>query len=195
MNRSQGNISMARSQLTSGWQWLSSGLEWSVLLPVSHPKVIWPQSEEVIMRVWWSLVLVCIVFAGLTVLAQSPRGAQNPRQPKPGNVSQRETQPEPPQGEVETLKIDTNLVTVPVIASSRSGTYIADLQKEEFKLADDGVSQEIAFLATINAPFHVVLMLDTSDSTSTKLDQIQRAAIEFLDQLGPNDKVKVISFD
>jgi len=162
---------------------------------VSHPKVIWPQSEEVIMRVWWSLVLVCIVFAGLTVLAQSPRGAQNPRQPKPGNVSQRETQPEPPQGEVETLKIDTNLVTVPVIASSRSGTYIADLQKEEFKLADDGVSQEIAFLATINAPFHVVLMLDTSDSTSTKLDQIQRAAIEFLDQLGPNDKVKVISFD
>lgn len=97
--------------------------------------------------------------------------------------------------DVETLKIDTNLVTVPVIASSRNGNYIADLKKEEFKLLEDGVPQEISFLATVNAPFDVVLMLDTSDSTQEKLPLIQRAAIAFLDQLGPQDKVKVISFD
>ena len=97
--------------------------------------------------------------------------------------------------DVETLKIDTNLVTVPVIASSRNGNYIADLKKEEFKLLEDGVPQEISFLATVNAPFEVVLMLDTSDSTQEKLPQIQRAAMAFLDQLGPQDKVKVISFD
>jgi len=40
-----------------------------------------------------------------------------------------------------------------------------------------------------------VLMLDTSDSTQEKLPQIQRAAIAFLEQLGPQDKVKVVSFD
>src|SRR6185436_12552579 len=94
-----------------------------------------------------------------------------------------------------TLKIDTNLVTVPVIASSRDGKYIGDLKKEEFTLAEDGASQEISFLATVNAPFDMVLMLDTSDSTKEKLPQIQRAAIAFLEQLGPQDKVKVISFD
>jgi hypothetical protein len=38
-------------------------------------------------------------------------------------------------------------------------------------------------------------MLDTSDSTQEKLPQIQRAAIAFLEQLGPQDKVKVISFN
>jgi len=104
--------------------------------------------------------------------------------------------PTPPQDQdVDTLKIDTNLVTVPVIASSRAGNYIADLKKEEFKLSEDGVAQEISFLATVNAPFYVVLMLDTSDSTQEKLAQIQRAAITFLDQLQPNDKVKIISFD
>src|SRR5256714_8692049 len=111
-------------------------------------------------------------------------------------IAQTSNQKPPPQDqEVETLKIDTNLVTVPVIASSRTGSYIADLKKEEFKLSEDGTPQEISFLATVNAPFDVVLMLDTSDSAQEKLLPIQRAAIAFLDQLGPNDKVKIISFD
>jgi hypothetical protein len=127
--------------------------------------------------------------------AQSPKDAQRPSQPKPPTTNPNDASPEPPQSDVETLKIDTNLVTVPVIASSRTGQYISDLRKEEFKLSEDGVPQEIAFLATVNAPFYVVLMLDTSDSTREKLPQIQRAAIAFLGQLGPRDRVKIISFD
>jgi len=104
-------------------------------------------------------------------------------------------EPTPPDQDVETLKTDTDLVTVPVIASSRTGNYIADLTKEEFKLSEDGVPQQIAFLTTVNAPFHVVLLLDTSASTKEKLPMIQRAAVTFVEQLNTTDKVKVISFD
>ncbi len=130
-------------------------------------------------------LLVSILLIGAQAIAQTP--GQKPKVNAP---------PPPPQDQdVETLKIDTNLVTVPVIASSRTGTYIPDLKKDEFKIAEDGVGQEIAFLASVNAPFHLVLMLDTSNSTQGKLPQIQRSAITFLEQLGPNDKVKVISFD
>jgi hypothetical protein len=132
------------------------------------------------------LTHVLLIFS--LVLSASVAGAQNSQDPKPVN------RPSPDQ-DVDTLKIDTNLVTVPVIASSRTGSYIADLKKEEFKLTEDGVAQEIAFLASVDAPFYVVLMLDTSNSTQEKLPLIQRAAIAFLDQIGPNDKVKVISFD
>src|SRR5438046_2044555 len=133
------------------------------------------------MNLWAQSLLVIIFLFAVQSAAQTS--------------SQRPT-PTPLQDQdVETLKIDTNLVTVPVIASSRTGTYIADLKKDEFKLSEDGVAQEIAFLASVNAPFYVVLMLDTSDSTQDKLAQIQRAAIAFLDQLGPNDKVKIVSFD
>lgn len=110
------------------------------------------------------------------------------QEPKPASKTSSEQ-------DVDTLKIDINLVTVPVIARSRNGSYIADLKKEEFKLTEDGVAQEIAFLASVDAPFYVVLMLDTSNSTKEKLLLIQRAAIAFLEQIGPNDKVKVISFD
>jgi VWFA-related protein len=146
-------------------------------------------------------ILACTVAAMILVLsfsvvwAQSPNESQRPREQNPAGTNPNTLPTEPAQDDVETLKIDTNLVTVPVIASSRTGQYISDLRKEEFKLSENGVPQEIAFLATVNAPFYVVLMLDTSDSTREKLVQIQRAAIAFLNQLGSRDRVKIISFD
>ena len=102
--------------------------------------------------------------------------------------------PEPPQ-DIETLKTDTNLVTVPVIATSIDGLYITDLSKDELKISEDGVPHEIAFFGKVAAPFHVVLMLDTSSSTKDQLKQIQQAANTFVQQLQPVDRVKVISFD
>ena len=128
-------------------------------------------------------LIISLLFLSVAVVAQTQK-------PKPETV-----ETPPPDQDIEKLKIDTNLVTVPVIASSRTGTYIADLTKEEFKLSEDGVAQEIAFLASVDAPFHVVLMLDTSNSTEEKLPLIQHAAIAFLEQLAPKDRVKVISFD
>jgi hypothetical protein len=97
--------------------------------------------------------------------------------------------------EIETLKTDTDLVTVPVIATTVGGLYITDLRKDEFAITEDGVPHDIAFFGKVAAPFHVVLMLDTSASTQTKLRQIQNAAYAFVQQLQPADRVKVISFD
>src|ERR1044072_4416946 len=97
--------------------------------------------------------------------------------------------------DIETLKTDTDLVTVPVIATNTNGLYITDLRREEFTITEDGVPQEIAFFGKVAAPFHVVLMLDTSSSTQDKLKQIQQAAYTFVQQLQPADRVKVISFD
>ena len=100
-----------------------------------------------------------------------------------------------PQDPQEVLKTDTSLVTVPVIALTSDGIYVPDLTKTEFGVEEDGVKQEISFFATVTEPFHVVLMLDTSASTREKLSLIRRAAIAFVDQLQPDDRVKVISFD
>ena len=132
--------------------------------------------------------------------AQSARSGKSQSQSQ--KAQKRDSQPpsEPaqenaPQGEEETVKIDTDLVTVPVIATDRNGLYVPNLQQNEFTIAEDNVKQEIAFFATIKVPFHVVLMLDTSASTREKLTLIQQAAGAFVDQLQPGDRVKVISFD
>ena len=111
----------------------------------------------------------------------------------PLSVAQNPAQ-DPPQ-DVETIKIDTNLVTVPVVATDSNGVYVVDLRQEEFSLSEDGVSQPIAFFGKVSLPFHVVLMLDTSSSTQDKLRLIQQAAVAFVQQLQPADRVKVISFD
>ncbi len=148
------------------------------------------------------IFLICsICIAGvLAALPQSP--AQSPQRAPTKRTPRKEPAPEAsPQpalnGEqdVETLKTDTNLVTVPVIATSVEGTYLPDLQQSEFEVSEDGVKQEVSFFATVNAPFHVVLMLDTSASTREKLTVIRRAAITFVEQLKSGDRVKVISFD
>ena len=138
-------------------------------------------------------LLIGLVFVGQSLLAQPQKKPPVATPQKPPKVEQAEEVVA--EQDLETVKVDTNLVTVPVIASSRTGKYIADLLKEEFKIAEDGVPQEIAFLATVNAPFTMVLLLDTSGSTKEKLPIIQRAAIAFVEQLSSTDKVKVISFD
>jgi Mg-chelatase subunit ChlD len=95
----------------------------------------------------------------------------------------------------EVVKVETDLVAVPVIASDRNDRYVPDMRREEFDLYEDGAKQEIVFFATTSAPFHVVLMLDTSASTQEKLGQIQQSAISFVERLQPEDRIKVISFD
>jgi Mg-chelatase subunit ChlD len=97
--------------------------------------------------------------------------------------------------DVESLKTDTNLVTVPVLATTRDGIYIPDLTQADFAIEEDGKKQEIAFFASVSAPFHVVLLLDTSASTEQKLTSIKKAAATFVEQLQNIDRVKVISFD
>lgn len=135
--------------------------------------------------------LVFLLAAAICLGAVPQTNSQKPKTP-PANVEP--VTPEPPQ-DIETLKTDTNLVTVPVIATDGAGTYVADMKREEFRLAEDGVPQEIAVFATVAAPFHVVLMLDTSASTQEKLRSIQQAAKAFVEQLQPGDRVKIISFD
>src|SRR6185369_6221727 len=59
-----------------------------------------------------------------------------------------------------------------------------------------GAEQKVSFFATVSEPFHVVLMIDTSASTtSEKMRQVQEAAVTFINNLQEGDRVKVISFD
>lgn len=94
-----------------------------------------------------------------------------------------------------TIKIDTTLVSVPVIVSDRQGRYVANLKQEDFTLYQDRIKQPIAFFAASEEPINVALLLDTSRSTREVLDDIKKAAATFLKQLRPQDSAMVASFD
>ncbi|MGI8640935.1 MAG: VWA domain-containing protein [Pyrinomonadaceae bacterium] len=97
--------------------------------------------------------------------------------------------------DVGVLKIDNTLITIPVSIFDRNGLYIPNLEQSNFKIFEDEKEQEIAYFATSEKPFTVVLLLDTSPSTQYKIDEIQSAAIAFVNQLKAQDSVMVIEFD
>jgi VWFA-related protein len=94
-----------------------------------------------------------------------------------------------------TIKMDTALVTIPASVIDRDGKFVPSLKKRDFRLYEDGVEQDIESLTSVEAPFHVALVLDTSNSTLLKLADIQNAAFAFIKQLRPDDQVMVVSFD
>jgi Ca-activated chloride channel homolog len=96
--------------------------------------------------------------------------------------------------EAGTIKLDTSLVTIPVTVTDRQGRFVSDLRKQNFRLYEDNVEQQIDGFQTIDVPFNVVLMIDTSGSTRFRLEDIQEAAVSFVNQLKREDRVMVVSF-
>lgn len=94
----------------------------------------------------------------------------------------------------ETVVLKAALVNLNVSVTNRSGQALANLKKEEFELAENGEQQRIEFFQSQSAPFNLVLVLDLSGSIKDKLDIIKSAALRFVDVLGPEDKVAVVSF-
>jgi VWFA-related protein len=95
----------------------------------------------------------------------------------------------------DVIRIDTNLVTVPVSVLDRQGKFIPDLRREQFKVFENDVEQPIVHFESTDKPFTVALMLDTSGSTFFHLSEIKEAAIAFARQLRPQDRVLVVTFD
>ncbi len=124
------------------------------------------------------------------------RGAESPKiaaAPNPSGSSKSE--PQLSSDGLEVLKIDNTLITIPVSVFDRNGIYIPSLEQSNFKIYEDGKEQDIAYFATTEQPFTVVLLLDTSPSTEYQIKEIQDAAIAFVNQLKPQDSVMVIEFD
>ena len=131
-----------------------------------------------------------------------------PKRPRLGNSSLRNVTVSPTQaaanakpeepvsGDENTiLKVQTDLVTIPVSVYDRNGLYIPALRRSDFTIYENGVKQNIEYFGTSEKPFTVVLLIDTSPSTDYKIGEIRDAAKTFVDLLKPSDQVAVIEFD
>ena len=101
----------------------------------------------------------------------------------------------PATDENEVIKVETNLVTMPVSVLDRDGRFISGLQQKDFKIFENGVEQQVDYFQSVEQPFTVVLLIDVSPSTRYRIEEIHQSAISFVEQLRPNDRVMVISFD
>lgn len=111
--------------------------------------------------------------------------------------------PPVPVSQDEVIRVETSLVTLPVKVTDRHGRVVEGLKREQFRVFENGIEQEISFFEAPSQtgvdengkPLNVALVLDTSDSTEFKLEKIKSAALAFVDLLRPADRVLLISFD
>lgn len=149
------------------------------------------------------LILLSIMLASGAVLWIS---AQSPAEPRAKPVlrsadvyirsdSQPSTQRRNQIVDSSTGPLGATLVTIPAAVMDRNGRYIANLRKQDFRIYEDGVEQEVSYFASVEKPFTVVLMLDVSGSTQFELAQIRDAANTFVSRLRPNDRMMALTFD
>jgi Ca-activated chloride channel family protein len=93
------------------------------------------------------------------------------------------------------IRVNVELVSMNVVVSDPSGRYISGLTKDNFKVLEDNIEQQITHFSPIDQPFNVVLTLDTSGSMKERLWKIQEESIRFTELLHPDDEVAVVSFD
>jgi VWFA-related protein len=95
----------------------------------------------------------------------------------------------------ETIRVESDLVDLKVsVVSLNSQNPSAELLQKDFLVLEDGTPQEIAFFATSDTPFDLVLLLDLSGSTNDKLKLIRRSAKRFVDATRPVDRISVVTF-
>jgi len=102
---------------------------------------------------------------------------------------------EPEIDENDVVRVSTNLITVPAEVMDRNGRFVGNLRKEDFRIFENGVEQQLSYFAAVEQPFTVALLLDVSGSTQSRLQAIRSAANAFIKRLRPNDRLLLISFD
>ncbi|MDR0311159.1 MAG: VWA domain-containing protein [Acidobacteriota bacterium] len=96
---------------------------------------------------------------------------------------------------VARFNVATNLVKVPISVFDERGLMTDRLRKEDFRLWEDQAQQEIRSLDLDTSSISVLLLLDTSPSSKSELEKIKSAARNFVDKLGRDDRVSIITFD
>lgn len=143
----------------------------------------------------YSFIALSTILATIGIFAQSrnfktysdsPVRIERVSKPTPGADEKRDP---------DVIRVDTDLVMVPVRLSDKNGRPIPDVTQTEFRIVENDVEQEVAYFQNEDQPFTVALLLDMSYSTVFKLHDIQAAADLFVSQLRPQDKVMIVAFD
>ncbi len=95
----------------------------------------------------------------------------------------------------DVITTNTSLVQLNVGVVDRQGHAITTLSQTDFTVYEDGVRRPIQHFESTEAPFSLVILLDMSGSTATFRQQIQTAALRFIEALAPEDRIAVVEFN
>ncbi len=139
----------------------------------------------------------------VAILLSAPAHAQKVKQlppPPPGPRFKPKPTPTPaptPEPEYEVVRINSNLVVVPVSVTDARGQPVLGLNKTDFHIEEEGRAQEIAQMGDPEqVPLDIAVLVDVSGSVVARFGFEQQAAASFLKQvLKPEDRATIFAID
>ena len=92
------------------------------------------------------------------------------------------------------IRVDVDLVLVPVTITDPSDRPVLGLAKENFVVLDNGEKQEIENFSCEDSPISLGVIFDLSGSMANKIDKAREAVGEFLKTANPEDEFFLIAF-
>ena len=92
------------------------------------------------------------------------------------------------------MRVDVEMVLVPVTVTDVKNHPVVDLGKQNFRLFEGESEEKIQYFNTEDAPLSVGILVDLSSSMSNKIDEVREAASEFFNNANPDDDYFVITF-
>lgn len=100
--------------------------------------------------------------------------------------SEKQAGPVNPSGEVKQL-----LVSV----TDGANRSVPDLKMSDFEVTENNAPREVLTMQPVTAPFNLVLLLDVSGSVDNYVNFIRKAARNFVNTVGPEDRISIVLFN
>jgi len=93
------------------------------------------------------------------------------------------------------LRVNVPLVNVDVGVLTKEGQFIPGLKKENFRVLEDGVPQQITAVTPTEAPITAVLLVEFANTNYNFIYDMLNGAYSFTGSLKPEDWVAVMTYD
>jgi VWFA-related protein len=93
------------------------------------------------------------------------------------------------------IRIDTNLVLIPVTVTDPLNRFVTGLEQDSFRIYEDKAEQKVVSFGSEDAPLSIGIVFDTSGSMGPKLDKSRQAVTEFFKTANPEDEAFLVVFN
>ncbi len=144
------------------------------------------------------LLFACLVASRAVILAapqsQTPADESKKQERKPKDDVTKDT---PGQvikpGKSLTMNVDLALVNVTV--TDPYNRLVTGLDKENFRVFEDNVEQEVVTFSSEDVPISIGVIFDFSGSMTNKVGKAREAALQFFKTANPQDEFFLVSFN
>jgi Ca-activated chloride channel family protein len=102
---------------------------------------------------------------------------------------------DPRQNASNSIRMDVSLVLVNMTVTDSIDRVVTGLEKNNFRVFEDGKEQEVLTLSSEDAPISIGVIFDMSGSMSDKIGRARQAALQFLRTANPRDEFFMVTFN